>query len=346
VSVCRYEEALADAQSCTKLRPDFSKAYARAGLAQYRMNRLLDAKQSYEDGIKRDASSSALSSGLKDVDDALRAANVGSRIGRNQLISLLGDAAKVQSIVQHKVNSASEAAVTAGKCTLSFLEAHNKVKELSLPTDPFEQHGFSETDLQLILGEFETDQAVMTAAQPIFAPQPQGDITKAEKISMATLLEVHQFMVKRIRAVIDEFAKLDVGIQTSMSGKEREHAAELLVSVEAQAKFKIGAKELDTATILHEHELQQDQLFLECTEQLAGLMHKLRTPHAPAASAETPPCNAGVHEDPPATASSSSLLQTEQPPRSKDARACYVGVAIASALGVILLVTARRCRPQ
>lgn len=46
----RYEEALADANKCVELKPDWAKGYSRKGVALFRLERFEDAKATYEKG--------------------------------------------------------------------------------------------------------------------------------------------------------------------------------------------------------------------------------------------------------------------------------------------------------
>merc|ERR1712070_748880 len=68
----KYEEALADASECIRLKPDFAKGYSRKGLAQYHLDQLKGAKQSYEEGLKLDPQNTVLQSGLRDAKKGFR----------------------------------------------------------------------------------------------------------------------------------------------------------------------------------------------------------------------------------------------------------------------------------
>jgi stress-induced-phosphoprotein 1 len=69
-SLSRYDEALADANKCIELKPDFAKAYSRKGAALHGAGKLQEATAAYEDGLKIDPNNAALKSGLDDVKKA------------------------------------------------------------------------------------------------------------------------------------------------------------------------------------------------------------------------------------------------------------------------------------
>ena len=50
-AIHKYEEALADGYKCVELKPDWFGGYARVGYALFKLNKLDEAKQAYEDGM-------------------------------------------------------------------------------------------------------------------------------------------------------------------------------------------------------------------------------------------------------------------------------------------------------
>ena len=51
----RHQEAIADAEKCIQIKPDFGKGYMRKGMAQHALNQLAEAVQNYEECLKYDA---------------------------------------------------------------------------------------------------------------------------------------------------------------------------------------------------------------------------------------------------------------------------------------------------
>ena len=72
-SLKQYEEALADANKCVELKPEFIKGYTRQGVALFGLNKFGEAKVAYEAGLKVDPNNAALKDGLADVEAKLRA---------------------------------------------------------------------------------------------------------------------------------------------------------------------------------------------------------------------------------------------------------------------------------
>ncbi|RLN82381.1 hypothetical protein BBJ28_00010573 [Nothophytophthora sp. Chile5] len=64
----KAHEALADADECVKLKPDWPKGYSRRGSALYALTRYADAYRAYKDGLAREASNAALLEGLRLVE--------------------------------------------------------------------------------------------------------------------------------------------------------------------------------------------------------------------------------------------------------------------------------------
>jgi len=63
--------ALQDAQKCIDLRPDWPKAYSRAGLALYKLGRFTEAKEVYEKGLKIAPNDANLKEGLEETNNAM-----------------------------------------------------------------------------------------------------------------------------------------------------------------------------------------------------------------------------------------------------------------------------------
>lgn len=66
-----FQEALADAEACIRLRPEWAKGYCRQGYALYHLRRYQDSRQSYLDGLKQDSTSNMLKEELKLVEEAI-----------------------------------------------------------------------------------------------------------------------------------------------------------------------------------------------------------------------------------------------------------------------------------
>jgi stress-induced-phosphoprotein 1 len=69
-SLKQFDKALEDANKCVELKPEFVKGYSRQGVAFFGLQKLGEAKQAYEAGLKVDSKNSALLEGLKDIEKA------------------------------------------------------------------------------------------------------------------------------------------------------------------------------------------------------------------------------------------------------------------------------------
>ncbi|EZG88840.1 putative stress-induced protein sti1 [Gregarina niphandrodes] len=79
-SLEKYEDALADADVCTTLKPDWAKGWARKGLAEYRLGKIMEAARSYAEGIKADPQNAACQQGLQSLRQG-----PGSEVFENQM---------------------------------------------------------------------------------------------------------------------------------------------------------------------------------------------------------------------------------------------------------------------
>ncbi|KAH3666876.1 hypothetical protein OGAPHI_003325 [Ogataea philodendri] len=69
-SLKKYEEALKDAEECVKINPTWAKGYNRVAAAEYGLEKLDDAKKSYEKALELDPSNAMAKSGLDAITDA------------------------------------------------------------------------------------------------------------------------------------------------------------------------------------------------------------------------------------------------------------------------------------
>mmetsp|Transcript_70392 Transcript_70392/g.124746 ORF Transcript_70392/g.124746 Transcript_70392/m.124746 type:complete len:175 (+) Transcript_70392:3-527(+) len=66
-SLLRHTEALADAEECVRLRPDWWKAYSRKGTAEFHLERLADSERSFVKGLGLLPDEPSLEQGLAQV---------------------------------------------------------------------------------------------------------------------------------------------------------------------------------------------------------------------------------------------------------------------------------------
>merc|ERR1712137_427282 len=87
-SLGKYEEALQDGEKTIGVKPDWVKGYSRKGLALFKLDRLQEAMQCYEDGLKEEPENDGLKQSLKEVQSAASAsgANMLAGLFRNPAI--------------------------------------------------------------------------------------------------------------------------------------------------------------------------------------------------------------------------------------------------------------------
>jgi len=324
----KYKEALHDAQKCVELKPGFAKGYGRVALAQYNLNKLMDAKKSYQEGLKHDSQNQVLKTGLRDTEKSFR----------KWFLSVLAEATEAQIVTQQRLCEATHQLVTDGHTSLSFLEAHQRVLQLNLPGDVLEKNGISEEDLHQTIADYDRayDYEVITAVQNMFLPCGKGDPERSGKIEIATVLDAHKFMEMQMKNVVEEFNQLPAETKHSIPKKLRENAAELLVSVAVETSFKIRGEDLELAVTMHGEQFQSDPAMMECQTQLGSLMQLLlESPFVEKVVDEASKLETGV-------AGVSTLMNASE--SRIGARACYVGAI--SALGLVVLLGMMRWRAR
>lgn len=207
-------------------------------------------------------------------------ADVDGHLTRDQVLHILRETAKVQAVVQKDISAlarkiAKERAEKKKKKNLSFLEAHKRIQELDLPTEPLEEHGLTDPAFQRILAGYEDDEEVMSAAREMLQPAGNGDPVRSRAITMAKIIEVHTFMVDQMQKVLAEFLGLPQEVRRTFRGKGCETTAELLVSIAVERQMAVRCEDVEQAVVEYEEELQSNQEFTRCTDQLAGMMQHL-----------------------------------------------------------------------
>lgn len=322
----KYEEALTDGRKCVELKPDFAKGYSRVGFAQYHLDKFVDAKKTYQEGLSYDSESQILKTGLKDTERSLKP----------WFVSMLREAARVQSVSQVQLCEATHKLVADGCTRLSFPEAHQKMLLLSLPNDPLDKYEISDEDFQQTVEDFQRvyDYEVITAVQQISEPSGRGDPDRAAKIDPATVIDAHKYMEAQMKSLVEEFTLLPDETKHSIPKKEREYAAELLVSVAVESHFKVASEDLELAVGMHEAQLQGDPVFAGSQEQIGVLMQRLMEPPFVKKESEQKSKSESCEEE---VSRSSGQLRS-----SEGGLACKAGIV--SALGLVLALGLIRWR--
>jgi len=204
----------------------------------------------------------------------------GKTLSRDEILKILDETVRVQAIVQHEVSLLARKLVKEKndkkkKKVLSFTDGHKKIQELNLPMEPLEEYGIEESTFQRILLEYEEDDEVMHKAQKLLHPAGKGDAERAKGITIQKIIDIHEFMVKEMAKVLEEFLQHPQEVRRSFTSKGCETTAELLVSVAVEQQMAVRCEDVEQAVIQYEDSLQMHPEFTRCTEQLATMMQHL-----------------------------------------------------------------------
>eukprot|EP00930_Biecheleria_cincta_P057940 TRINITY_DN4379_c0_g1_i3.p1 TRINITY_DN4379_c0_g1~~TRINITY_DN4379_c0_g1_i3.p1 ORF type:complete len:523 (-),score=135.94 TRINITY_DN4379_c0_g1_i3:71-1546(-) len=211
-----------------------------------------------------------------------------STLTRDQILDVLAETVRVQSIVQQEVSDLARRIAKERKSegkkkkkSLSLLEGHKKVKELNLPKEPLEEIGITDAAFQRLLTQYEEDEEVMLKARELVHPVGKGDPERAKSITIDKIVEIHQFMVAEMQKVLTEFLSLDQETRSGFTSKACETTAELLVSIAVEQHLSVHCEDVEQAVIRYEQMLQGNAEFARCTEQLANMMQHLTSAAQP-----------------------------------------------------------------
>lgn len=73
-----FQKALEDAEQTIKIKPDWAKGYSRKGAALFGLNKLEEAADAYNEGLKLDPNNALLKKGLQDVQNAIQQSGIGN----------------------------------------------------------------------------------------------------------------------------------------------------------------------------------------------------------------------------------------------------------------------------
>lgn len=90
-SLGKFEEALADAKSCTSIKPDWSKGFSRTGFAHMKLKQFDEADAAYNKGLEVEPGNAPCTQGLKDVEAAQKPSGMGSLFGPDMWGKLAAD---------------------------------------------------------------------------------------------------------------------------------------------------------------------------------------------------------------------------------------------------------------
>lgn len=103
-----YENALADAEKVTSIKPDWSKGWGRVGAAKHGLGDLKGALQAYKEGLALDSENAQIKSGLASVERAIDAESRGDAMSGNPakgLTQMFNDPLLIQKLAANPKTS-------------------------------------------------------------------------------------------------------------------------------------------------------------------------------------------------------------------------------------------------
>merc|ERR1719414_1614492 len=93
--------------------------------------------------------------------------------------------------------------------SLTFEQTYQRVKEVQ-PADPLEKQGLSMVSFDQLLDKHQGDPSVRESIAKIMgAPSPNsGCSEKVQAITVKTIIDVHNFMLEKLDALVQDFINL------------------------------------------------------------------------------------------------------------------------------------------
>eukprot|EP00053_Salpingoeca_punica_P016468 m.155727 g.155727 ORF g.155727 m.155727 type:complete len:553 (-) comp16969_c3_seq4:319-1977(-) len=104
-SLKKFQEALEDGEKTVHLRPDWAKGYGRKGDALFGLNRLEDARETYNAGLQLEPTNQKLKEGLETVEQALNADD-GASVGADKIVHMFSDPASLAKLAANPSTAA------------------------------------------------------------------------------------------------------------------------------------------------------------------------------------------------------------------------------------------------
>lgn len=202
----------------------------------------------------------------KDVDDTWT---------KGEVLAVLADVTRVQQSVQEAVSTVGQAHLKEReKDKLSFLEAHELIRQLGLPKDPLKDYGLTTDSFHQLLGSFQDDFDVVQGVQRMMHPPGRGDRSRARRMSVQQIVQSHEAMVLVIQKMLKELRQMTPQELHLLDLQLLEATAELLSYLEV-SNLDLHPEDVEEAISINELQLQNSPDFAKCSEDLANLMQEL-----------------------------------------------------------------------
>lgn len=117
-----------------------------------------------------------------------------------------------------------------------------------------------------------------------------GSMERVKKIKFNTLVDIHEFMALKLKKVCEDVAGLTDDERAKLTPRELEIAAEVLVGVQVEKRFKVKNEDIELAIEVNEDNLAKNERFRKVQEELqirmSTMMNSLKPPEARRAERE------------------------------------------------------------
>lgn len=200
----------------------------------------------------------------KDVDESW---------SKGEILAVIADVTRVQQSVQEAVSSIGKDVKTRDE-KLTFLQAHERIRQHALPKDPLKDYGLTMDSFHQLLGTFQDDFDVIHSAQNMLHPSGRGDRSRARRMSIMQIVQSHQAMVLVIKTMLQELRQMSPVDLHRLDLQLLEATAELLSYLEVSS-LDLHPEDVEEAISMNEFQLQNNADFSKCSEELANLMQEL-----------------------------------------------------------------------
>jgi hypothetical protein len=213
----------------------------------------------------------------EDVDDSLNPKNAIngsqqlattcdlSQFSNEQVLSILEEILRSQERMSLFKQSLTQELSSAD---LAFETIYERVRGAH-PNDPLEKHGLSMAEFEQLLDKCQEDSSIQEAVKRIRGAPSVSD--KARSITIETLIEVHNFLVKQLDNLVEQQKDIILH-KENYDMKIVAIAAQIIGGAKIQEKFGISSEEIDAAISIHRRALGGNKEFATANRRIGQIM--------------------------------------------------------------------------
>merc|ERR1719421_2306728 len=158
----------------------------------------------------------------------------------------------------------------------------DEVRKLDLPQPVLEQRGIKEAEMHALLEPYSSDEEVMKAMAECDSKSGLGSMERVKTIKFKVLVDIHEFMSLKLRKVVEEVQQLPEVDKGGLTPRLMEVAAEVVVGIQVEKRFKIKNEDIELAIEVNEERLANHDRFRKVQEELQELMEGMMNSIKPA----------------------------------------------------------------